>query len=310
MKSGDSRCRIAIARIGATLAALALPAFLLAALAGCGGKKSQGFAGSGTLEATEVTVAAQTAGQILRLWKDEGDTVAAGDTLALIDVEKLMLQRRQLLASVEEIRANRRPVAETVRQAADNYENIEKSYRRIDALFEEHTATQQQRDDAHTKYQVAESQLESAKAQGATLDAREATVRASIALLDRQIRDGAVIAPLAGIVTEKYVESGEVVGAGSAVFKIADTRRFWMKVYVSEQDLGLFAVGSAAEVRVDAHREPLSGVVSWVSPQAEFTPKNVETKDARAELVYAVKVAIENPPGALKIGMPAEVHLK
>jgi len=291
--------------IGAACASL-----LFAALSGCGGKKQAGFAGSGTLEATEVTVAAQTAGQILRLSKDEGDAVAAGDTLAVIDVEKLMLQRRQLLASVDEIRANRRPVAETVRQAADNYENIEKSYRRINALFEQGTATQQQRDDAHTKYQVAESQLESAKAQGATLDAREATVRASIALLDRQIRDGAVIAPLAGVVTEKYVESGEVVPAGGAVFKIADTRRFWIKVYVSERDLGLFSLGSAVQVRVDAHAEPLAGEVSWVSPQAEFTPKNVETKDARAELVYAVKVSIENPPGALKIGMPAEVHLK
>jgi len=297
-------------RITAVFLCAACGAFLFAALAGCGGEKQAGFAGSGTLEATEVTVSAQTAGQILRLSKDEGDAVAAGDTLAAIDVEKLMLQRRQLLASVDEIRASRRPVAETVRQAADNYENIEKSYRRIDALFGQGTATQQQRDDAHTKYQVAESQLESAKAQGAMLDAREETVRASIALLDRQIRDGAVIAPLAGVVTEKYVESGEVVGAGGAVFKIADTKRFWIKVYVSERDLGLFAVGGAAEVRVDAHPEPLAGAVSWVSPQAEFTPKNVETKDARAELVYAVKVTIENPPGVLKIGMPAEVHLK
>ncbi len=297
-------------RVAIRLPGMACGALLFAALAGCGGEKQAGFAGSGTLEATEVTVAAQTAGQILRLPKDEGDAVAAGDTLATIDVEKLMLQRRQLLASVDEIRANRRPVAETVRQAADNYENIEKSYRRINALFEQGTATQQQRDDAHTKYRVAQSQLESAKAQGATLDAREATVRASIALLDRQIGDGAVRAPLAGVVTEKYVEPGELVQVGGAIFKIADTRRFWIKIYVSEKDLGLFSLGSAAEVRVDAHAEPLAGVVSWVSPEAEFTPKNVETRDARAELVYAVKVSIESPPGVLKIGMPAEVHFK
>jgi len=297
-------------RIRAAILVAACAALVCAALAGCGGKKQAGFAGSGTLEATEVTVSAQTAGQILRLAKDEGDAVAAGDTLARIDVEKLVLQRRQLLASVEEIRANRKPVAETVKQAADNLENIEKSYRRIAALFAQGTATQQQRDDASTKYRVAQSQLESAKAQGTTLDAREETVRASIALLDRQIRDGAVIAPLSGVVTEKYVEAGEVVPAGGAVFKIADTRRFWIKVYVSEKDLGLFAVGGGAEVRVDAHAEPLAGKVTWVSPEAEFTPKNVETKDARAELVYAVKVAIENPPVVLKIGMPAEVHLK
>ena len=305
MNSAGVVHRMAVALLFAACGALAG-----AALSGCGGEKSAGFAGSGTLEATEVTVAAQTAGQILHLSKDEGDAVAAGDTLARIDVEKLMLQRRQLLASVDEIRANRKPVAETVRQAADNLENIEKSYRRISTLFEQRTATQQQYDDASTKYRVAKSQLESAKAQGATLDAREETVRASIALLDRQIRDGIVIAPLAGIITEKYVESGEVVPAGGAVFKIADTRRFWIKVYVSERDLGLFAVGSAAQVLIDAYPEPLAGEVSWVSPEAEFTPKNIETKDARAELVYAVKVSIESPPGVLKIGMPAEVHLK
>lgn len=297
-------------RVAAVLLVGACGAFIFAALSGCGARRAESFAGSGTLEATEVTVSAQTPGQILRLAKDEGDAVAAGDTLAVIDVEKLMLQRRQLLASVDEIRANRRPVAETVRQATDNLENIEKSYRRISALLEEGTATQQQHDDASTKYRVAKSQLESAKAQDATLDAREETVRASIALLDRQIRDGVVTAPLAGVITEKYVESGEVVPAGGAVFKIADSRRFWIKVYVSERDLGLFAVGAAAEVRVDAHPEPLAGKVAWVSPEAEFTPKNVETKDARAELVYAVKVMIDNPPAVLKIGMPAEVHIK
>jgi HlyD family secretion protein len=297
-------------RISASVVISVCGAFAIAALSGCGGRRAESFAGSGTLEATEVTVAAQTAGQILRLAKDEGDAVAAGDTLARIDVEKLMLRRRELLASIGEIRANRRPVDETARQAADNLENIEKSYKRISALFEQGTATQQQYDDASTKNRVARSQLESAKAQGATLDAREETVRASIALLDRQIRDGVVTAPLAGIITEKYVEPGELVPAGGAVFKIADTQRFWIKVYVSERDLGLFAVGGAVQVRVDAHAEPLAGEVSWVSPEAEFTPKNVETKDARAELVYAVKVTIKTPPGVLKIGMPAEVHLK
>jgi HlyD family secretion protein len=284
--------------------------FVFAALAGCGARRAESFAGSGTLEATEVTVAAQTPGQILRLGADEGDAVAAGDTLAVLDVEKLALQRRQLLASVDEIRASRKPAVETARQAEDNLENIEKNYGRVKALFEQGSASQQEYDDVSTRYRVAKSQLESAKGQVAALDAREQTVHASIALLDRQIRDGVVTAPLSGVVTEKYVEPGELAAAGSAIFKIADTKRFWIKVYVSERDLGLFAVGAAAEVRVDARTEPLAGKVAWVSPEAEFTPKNVETKDARAELVYAVKVMIDSPPAVLKIGMPAEVHIK
>jgi HlyD family secretion protein len=291
----------------ALLICVALGGLVLAG--GCGREKPPGFAGSGTLEATEVTVSAQTSGQVLRLLKDEGDAVAAGDTLARIDVEKLELQRGQLMASLDEIRAGRKPANEVVRQAADNLENLEKTYRRIAGLFEKGTATQQQYDDASTRYRLAQSQHESAKAQEKTLDAREATARASIALLDRQIRDGAVTAPLAGVVVEKYVERGEVVPAGGSILKIADTKEFWLKIYIGEKDLGLFRLGSGVRVHVDALQEPLAGLVSWVSPEAEFTPKNVETKDARAELVYAVKVTVQNPPDVLKIGMPAEVHL-
>ena len=313
MKGKDIRRRIATAFLYATCGALVLAALavlLCAALSGCGGKKPQGFAGSGTLEAVEVVVSAQTAGQVLRLTKDEGDAVAAGDTLARIDVEKLVLQRRQLATSIDEIRAAKKSAVEAVNQAEDNLENSAKSFERISGLREKGTATQQQYDDAWTRDRLARSQVESAKAQGAALDAKEESVRASIAVLDRQIRDGAVVAPAAGVVVEKYVERGEYAPVGGALFKIADTSTFWLKIYVSEKDLGLFKIGDGAEVRVDALAEPLAGVVSWVSPEAEFTPKNVETRDARAELVYAVKVTVRNPSGALKIGMPAEVRLK
>jgi HlyD family secretion protein len=277
---------------------------------GCSERHAEGFAGSGTLEATEVTVAAQTPGQILRLARDEGDAVAAGDTLARIDVEKLVLQRRQMLASIDEIQANRGPLAEAVIQARENLENLEKSYRRIAGLFEKGTATQQQYDDASTRYRLAQSQLESAKSQEKLLGAREETVRASIAVLDRQIHDGAVISPLSGILVEKYVEPGELVPVNGAICKIADTKRYWLKIYAGERDLGRFTVGETVTVRVDAYDTDLTGVVSWVSPEAEFTPKNIETRDARAELVYAVKVSIEEPPSVLKIGMPAEVYLR
>jgi len=289
---------------------LALLIIMVVITSGCGRENPSGFAGSGTLEATEVTVSAQAAGQVLALTKDEGEIVAAGDTLARIDVEKLVLQRGQLLSSLNEIAVNRKPVAEAITQAKDNLENLEKTYKRIDGLFQKGTATQQQYDDASTKYRLARSQLESAKSQEKLLDAKDQTVHASIALLDRQIRDGAVIAPVGGVIAEKYVERGEVVPVGGAVFKIADTKKYWLKIYAAERDLGAFKLGSDVTVHVDAYKEPLAAVVSWVSAEAEFTPKNVETKDARAELVYAVKVTIKEPPPVLKIGMPAEVYLQ
>ena len=285
--------------------------FLFVALAaGCGREKAQGFAGSGTLEATEVTVSAQMGGQIVRLTKEEGDAVAIGDTLARLDVEKLELQRKQLVAGLDEIGANRTPAAESVRQAADNLANIEKSYKRISGLLDKGTATQQQYDDASTKYRLAASQLASARAQEKLLDAKERETNASIAVLDRQIRDGTVVSPASGVIAEKYVESGETVPSGGAVYKISDTKKFWLKIYVAERDLARFKLGEDVTVRVDAYAKDLEAAVSWVSPEAEFTPKNVETKEARAELVYAVKVSIRNSPAELKIGMPAEVYLK
>ena len=277
---------------------------------GCGREKPAGFAGSGTLEATEVTVSAQTGGQIVRLTKEEGDAVSAGDTLARVDVEKLQLQRNQLAAGLDEVRANRTPAAESVRQAADNLANIEKNYKRMSGLLEKGTATQQQYDDASTKYRVAASQLASARAQEKLLDAKEGEIDASVAVLDRQIRDGTVVSPASGVIAEKYVEPGETVPTGGAVYKISDTKKYWLKIYVAEKDLARFKLGENVTVRVDAYAKDLAAAVSSVSPEAEFTPKNVETKEARAELVYAVKVTIKEPPAALKIGMPAEVYLK
>ncbi|MGD1048880.1 MAG: efflux RND transporter periplasmic adaptor subunit [Candidatus Krumholzibacteriaceae bacterium] len=285
--------------------------FLFAGLAaGCGEKHPRSFAGSGTLEATEVTVSAQTGGQIVRLTKDEGDAVAAGDTLARLDVEKLQLQRKELLAGLDEVRANRFTTAESVRQAGDNLANIEKSYKRISGLLDKGTATQQQYDDASTKYRVAASQLASARAQEKLLDAKEKEIDASVAVLDRGIRDGTVVSPASGVIAEKYVEIGETVPSGGAVYKISDTKKFWLKIYVAEKDLARFKLGEDVTVRVDAYTKDLAAAVSWVSPEAEFTPKNVETKEARAELVYAVKVTIKDSPAELKIGMPGEVYLK
>ena len=297
--------RAAAASLCAICAAIAF-----IALSGCGGKKAHGFIGSGTLEATEVTVSAQTGGQVLQLMREEGAAVAAGDTLARIDVEKLVLQRRQLLAGLDEIRASRRPAAEAVEQAEENLENVAKTHERVSGLRATGTATQQQYDDASTKRRIAESQLEAARSQETLLDAKENEINAAGAVIDRQIRDGIVFAPAAGVIVEKFVEQGELAPVGGAIYRIADTSAFWLKVYVAEKDLGGFKLGDAATVRVDAYSEDLAGVVSWVSSEAEFTPKNVETKEARAELVYAVKITIKDPPRELKIGMPAEVYLR
>lgn len=276
---------------------------------GCREQLPAGFAGSGTLEATEVTVGSLATGTILQRTKDEGDIVKNQELLAVIDVEKLVLRKAELEASLNEIDAGRIAAEATITQASDNLDNVQLRYKRIKELYSKGSATQQQFDDISTQLNVARSQLTAAKSQTPLLDAKRAQVEATTAVLNRQIADGTVLSPLDGTVVEKYVEPGEIAVQGGALYKIADLVNFWIKIYVAETDVDKFKLGQTVYVRVDACPEPFPGKVAWVSPEAEFTPKNVQTKKARAELVYAVKVTLENKDNVLKIGMPAEVYL-
>jgi HlyD family secretion protein len=277
--------------------------------AACQDKLPADFAGSGTLEATEVTVGSLVSGTILQLTKEEGEPVKTGELLATIDVEKLVLQKAQLEASRSEIEASRIAADAAIEQAADNYDNVQTRFKRIKELHSKGSATQQQYDDISTQQNVARSQLTAAKAQIPLLDAKQSQVEATMAVLERQIKDGTIVSPIDGQVVEKYVEPGEIAIQGGALYKLADLVNLWIKIYVAETDMDKFNLGQDVLVRVDASPEPFAGKVSWVSPEAEFTPKNVQTKKARAELVYAVKVLLKNKNDVLKIGMPAEVYL-
>jgi HlyD family secretion protein len=276
--------------------------------AACGEKLPSGFAGSGVLETTEVTVSAQTAGTVLKLTREEGDQVKNRELLATIDVEKLTLQKAQVAANLKEIEAARISAEATIAQASESAANTAARYRRIKELYAKGAAPKQNFDDVATQQKVAQSQLAAARAQMPLLDAKDAQVKAAAAVLDRNIADGKVYSPLDGVVLEKYLEPGEVVSPGSPMYKLADMNRFWMKIYVAEPDLGKIILGRPMEVRVDAMPDPIRATVTWTSPEAEFSPKNVQTRKARAELVYAVKLTLETGRPGLKIGMPAEAY--
>ncbi|MFZ5564181.1 MAG: HlyD family secretion protein [Thermodesulfobacteriota bacterium] len=278
--------------------------------AGCGQSHAPGFLGSGTLEATEVVVSAQTGGTVTGLAREEGQKVAAGDLLATIDVEKLELQRAQLAAGLAEVAANRLAADATVAQAAESLANIETQYGRIRELHGRGSATQKQMDDIATQLAVAKNQLAAARAQRPLLDAKKAQIEAGMALADRQIADGRVASPINGTVVEKYMEVGETVLPGGRIYKLADLDRFWVHVYVAAGDLGKITIGQKVDVRADAVETPFAGTIAWTSPEAEFTPKNVQTRKARSELVYAVKVILDAGADVLKIGMPVEVYAR
>jgi len=290
------------------LASLTIPAILL--FSGCGGKEEGLITGSGTLEATEVLVSAKSGGTLTALLVSEGDAVTAGQLIAAIDSEKVFLQKRQALAALEELRLNRLNAGRLARTARENLDNLAKKSERIGALLDEGSATQQQYDDLETGRKAAEAQYENARTSLAALDAREEQLLAQIGLGESQLRDARVTAPISGVVINKYLEAGEVARPLAPVATIADLSRIHIRIYLKESGIARIRLNGGAELSVTAWPEKkFPGRIAWISDKAEFTPKNIQTKEARSDLVYAVKVEVANPEGILKIGMPADVTL-
>lgn len=277
----------------------------------CHSNEQRNYLGSGTLEANELIVSTLISGTVSSLEVKEGQFVDQGALIALMDTSKLAAQLRQTRAGLQEIAANRRMALSAVAQAKEQYANLKLNLERQQKLLESGSTTQQIVDDLSTQAATAALRLNAAEDQLSTLDARKEQLNAALDLLNLQLRDAQIRSPISGTVLEKYVETGENLLLNGAIVKLADLKHLWIKIYMGEADLGMVTLGTAVLVRVDAFPdEPFQGRVSWVSPKAEFTPKNVQTRRARADLVFAVKVEFENPEGKAVIGMPADVVLK
>lgn len=290
---------------------------------------------SGTVEMTEVRVTARTPGEVLRLGVEEGAAVQAGDTLAVIDHELMVLQMRQAEAGVDAAEARLALLREGARaedlaqaraqveQARIALEQAQADAARFQELAASGSATEKQREDADTRLALAREQYAAARQGLRKLEdlARPAELRAAAAQLKQaqaavdvlryQIRQSYLVAPIAGTVIEKIVEPGELVGQGAPVMTLADLSRAYLRIYVPETDLGRIMLGQPVDVYTDTYPDrPLGGRITFISPSAEFTPKNVQTKDERVKLVYEVKVEVPNPDGLLKPGMYADAVLR
>lgn len=266
----------------------------------------------GNFEAVEVVVSAQTSGQVQQFTPEEGRMLPRGVEVAVIDTSQLALERRQLLAQRAAAEARRVEAARQVSVLLVQRDVARRAFERTRRLHSEQAATAQQLDQAERDYHVLLAQIEAARAQGATVDFDVAATQARVAQLGDRIEKSRVTNPRAGTVLATYTRAGEVVQAGQPLYRIADMDTLELRAYVSEPQLTSFRVGQGVRVQVDSgggKRIALPGVVSWVSSTAEFTPTPVQTRDERAELVYAVKVLVANRNGALKIGMPADVSL-
>lgn len=265
---------------------------------------------SGTLEATAVDLAPALTGRVLAVGAGEGQPVAAGDTLLVLDTELLALQRAETAARLAGLAAQERAAEEEQGQAARRFELDETRLQRLRALRAQGSATEQEVDDAAARRDVSASQARAAQHRIAYHRAEGDRLRAALAVYDRQLADGFLRAPRAGTILVRAIEPGEMAGPTRVALRLADLTALELRVYLEAPDLDQVRLGERLPVRVDAlPDQELEGTVAWISAEAEFTPKNVQTRNARAQLVYAVKLRIANPDGRLHIGMPAEVRL-
>jgi len=267
--------------------------------------------GSGLIEATEIVVSSEVSGQLKSLRFDEGDSIAQGDTIAEIDTITIGLRLHQAEATRLMAETKVRVSSINIEQASYNLDLAKKEYDRVTSLLKAGAVTQQQYDQTETAYNQASLSKKQAVAAYQAAVAELANAESAIALLVKQWNDCFPRSPESGVITNKFVDVGELIGMGMPLVKIAKLDTVWVKVYLPPSDLTKISLGGHAWVDPeDGRNKPLEGKVSWISDQAEFTPKNVQTKEARADLVYAVKITIPNPGKILKVGMPVSVNIQ
>lgn len=289
---------------------------------------------SGTVDATEIAASFRVPGILIKRPVDEGSRVKPGELLAALDERETVARLHQTEAAQQAAQARLKDMQQGYRpqeiaearaqaeQARANLSNLQEEARRSEALFRGGATSQQRRDKDRTAAEVAAQQLsavqerlkllqsgyrpETINAARAQLGEAQAAVEAaSVARADLQIKS-----TVDGVVTRTHAEVGETLGAGRPVVTVTDISRPWVRVYIPENQIGKVRLGAAAKVKVDTFPDrKFDGRVSYVSSQAEFTPKNVQTQEERVKLVFAVNVTLENRDGTLKPGMPADVYI-
>lgn len=286
-----------------------IAALILALMMSCGRfeKKSDAY---GNFEAVDVMVAAENPGKILLFSFNEGDKVEKGQLICITDTQTLYLNRLQLLAQQKLTRTKIHNLQTQIDVQAEQKKLFDEDLARFSRMLADSAATPKQVDDLKGRIALTDKQIESLRAQFATIAAELELMDVQLKNIDLQLRKCYVHAPVGGTMLDKYMEEGEMAMAGKYVCKIADTGKMILRVYVSGSDLSELKNGQQVEVLVDSltgAMRSLNGMVIWISPQSEFTPKIIQTREERINLVYAVKVEVKND-GRLKIGMPGEIN--
>lgn len=288
-----------------------IPALLL--LIACTSKNGETDA-SGTFEATEVIVSAQATGTLLSFQVTEGQDVKAGANLGFIDTIQLDLRKKQLMASIQAAQTRKPDVDVQVAALEQQIATARSEKRRVENLVKANAANQKQLDDLNAQIEVLVKQLKATKttleSSTSGIDKESSALKLQIEQINDQIRRSYISSPIDGTVLVKYAETGELAVQGKSLFKVANMKQMLLRVYVTADQLAKLKLGQTVNVNAEmgtTDNKAYKGTVTWISAKSEFTPKTIQTRDERANLVYAVKVAVEND-GVLKIGMYGGIH--
>ena len=281
---------------------------LLALFSACGNGAPK-YDATGTFETTEVLVSAEASGRLLYFDIEEGMLLKAGEEVGVVDTVQLYLKKLQLEASLKSVEEQRPDILKQVAATKEQISAAQRERNRVANLLKVGVANQKQLDDAEDQLEVLRKQL---VAQNSTLSNshqsltwQSSSVGIQVAQVEDQLRKCHITSPITGTVLAKYAEAGELTAMGTPLFKVADTEQMYLRAYITSEQLSQVKLGQKVTVfsdyGTDEHKQ-YPGVVTWISDTSEFTPKTILTKNERANLVYAVKIAVHND-GLLKIGM-------
>lgn len=287
-------------------------AFIVLLFISCG-KTDSDFDAAGSFETTEILVSAEAQGRIMLFDIEEGQSVTENQIVGYIDSTQLFLKKEQLIASQKGLQSRRPDIRKQMAVLEQQIATAKTEKKRVENLLKANAATAKQLDDVNAQIAVLEKQLAASKTtlestdEGMSSDNKALDIQ--IQQLEDQLSKCRIISPASGVVLTKYAEKGELAGAGKALFKVANLDNMILRAYITNEQLTQIKIGQKVTVTADFGEEQkqYEGTISWVSAKSEFTPKTIQTRDERANLVYAIKVSVKND-GYLKIGMYGNVR--
>jgi HlyD family secretion protein len=283
----------------------------ISAMSGCA--KNDRSDGYGNFESTEIVVSSEAAGKLIRYDVDEGRKLDKGSVSAVVDTIQLDLNRRQLRSELKALLDQKPSIAADAAVYRQQRRNIQHDLDRYSRLVSEGAVPSKRLEEIQDQAHVIDRQIGSIESKTPGVVSQAQALSAQIGRIEDQIEKSVVRNPVQGVVLAKYAEPGEVVTYGKPLYRIADTGTMYLRAYLSGSQLSQVRIGQEVTVLIDAEKpagKRLKGKVTWISDKAEFTPKIIQTREDRVNMVYAVKAIVNNPDGLLKIGMPGEIRFK